>query len=180
MRKIVFILSSALMLFGMAIPAASAAVSHPRAAAPSASHALLHETATPAVSCPTSYIFFENYFGGLFWSDPSSPFTIDVKKNVSPTHYCVQGSPGDFQFVQNGTERCLYLQTSSRHIIEGNCSSAFADWNVITVPSGTYAGDTELQSAENRACVWQDGLGDPATYNPCNAGNSGDIFNLFS
>lgn len=155
MRKIVLAICSVGAFLAMAIPAAGASA------------------ASPEVTCSTVYTLL-NINQGWGWSSGTSPHTLFEHNSGTQTGFCRQGSNPDFHFVQKGTSRCLYLQTSGREIVEGNCANAQADWHQINLRSVMGLEEVELQSEVNLACIYEQGVNSRLTYNPCSASNAND------
>ena len=161
----------------MAIAATAAAALSGLAAAPAGA-----ATAGTPVTCNVTANFV-NYFGGYFEQPPASPYTVDITKTGPDLQVCFSNGTifggGTEQIIQNGTERCLTLDTSNRTVEMGDCHSPYSTWDQITITTtgSKYFGDVTLENSDNKACIWQGtGIGAPATYNPCNAGQSGDIW----
>lgn len=173
MKRVILIVSAVVASLGIALPAANAAADHHRAMAPTLGSSI---PAVPSVTCGAGFII-ENVGNQAYsWNSPSSPYLLYFRNNVGATSYCLEGSGHDIQFFQNGTSRCLYVDTSNRTVIEGSCSSANAQWDIINITSGPYSGYTLLQNNDNKDCLYENGIGFSATYNPCNSGNASDVF----
>lgn len=174
LRKALFILVAAIATIGMAITAASATASTHRVTALTLRSFI---KARPSVTCNPKYTIVNVGNKAYSWNDTSSPYTLYFRlSGGTETDYCIQGSPSDAEFVQYGTSRCLYVETSNRTVIEGNCNSEYAKWHVFEITSGKYNGNTQLQSNYNKACLYEDGAGFSATYNPCDSSNANDVF----
>jgi hypothetical protein len=157
MRKIVFAVCSVVTFLGMVISATSAGA------------------ASSAVTCSGSNEYYLiNINAGWGWSSGSSPYTVYEHDTGSETAFCRTGSNPDYHFVQYGTSRCLYIKTSNRTIIEGNCADAQADWHQINLRSVVGLEEVELQSEVNLACIYERGVNSTFTYNPCNSSNDND------
>ena len=155
MKKIVLAMCSAAAFVAMMIPAAGPAA------------------ASAAVTCSTQYTLL-NINSGWGWSSGTSPHAVYEHTSGTQTAFCRQGSNPNFQFVQVGTSRCLYLQTSGREIVEGNCADLQAKWHQINLRSVVGLEEVELQSQYNAACIYEQGVNAKFTYNPCSSSNGND------
>jgi hypothetical protein len=155
MRKIVLAICSVAAFLAMMVPAAGASA------------------ASAAVTCSTQYTLL-NINAGWGWSSGTSPHTLYEHTSGTQTGFCRQGSNPDFQFVQYGTSRCLYLQTSGREIVEGNCADLQAKWHQINLRSVVGLEEVELESEYNSACIYEQGVNAKFTYNPCSSTNGND------
>jgi hypothetical protein len=131
---------------------------------------------TPGVTCSVEYTFQNSYGGGngqYFWNATSSPYTL-YAKSATPTGYCRQPvSGGGNHLIQYGTSRCLTVDTSTRTVTGGNCNSSAAAINLIAVGTDT----AEVQFLDvTKACIYQNGRNSPVTYNPCQPGQTGDVW----
>jgi hypothetical protein len=104
-----------------------------------------------------------------------SPYTLRIAGS-GETEYCKPGSSGSYNFEQNGTSRCLNVDTSNATITEGNCSLVRARWD--TIADGTFMGENvwEIKNDYIGKCIYYNGLGDNATYNTCSSSNGDDAF----
>jgi hypothetical protein len=140
--------------------------------------------ASPAVTCINRVLFqnsVNNGTGGFFHNNSTSPFTLQILAAVDrqATEYCLEPQSGtghDRQIEQLGTSRCLQLDTSNRTITEGNCAGAAAQWQFIGVAGPNNETAVEIQSLDNLACIYQNRLNGPATFNPCNRNTTGDVW----
>jgi hypothetical protein len=136
--------------------------------------------ATPDTECTAPSLFFENVEGAWLSATATSPdpSTIIATKSAKVTEFCVL--PGEqantVRFEQAGTSRCVTLDTSHRTLYTGDCVGDEADWYPLN--SKYYPGDGLLENGYNMACIYQNGLGDPVTYNPCDGepGVTGDVW----
>jgi hypothetical protein len=161
MRKLVPVLLSVIAFLGMTIPAANAAVSR---------HSTVSNAAGPSVTCSGTYYFQDANDGGFSYNNPNSgPVSNELFFGDYPTvtQYCREGSAGDYQFFQYGTDRCLFANTQYQVITESAkyCSSnnPYGDFNLIA--DGAYV---LLQIDGNSACVYSTGYDLAASWMGCN------------
>jgi hypothetical protein len=126
----------------------------------------------------SNYFYLQSnaFSGAKSWNATSSPYTLYFDTGKSPTYYCQEGSVGDLQFYQDGTSRCLDLDTASRYVAEGSCSASDAKWNLISLSGNAF----ELQNDSNKACLYDNKSNATTTYDPCNASSKYDSFTAFT
>jgi hypothetical protein len=167
LNRSILVATSVLLFLGIAIPGADAAAS---------SISPLRHAWAPQVTCKNWHVFISQYNGGWGWADGSSPHTFYIRNKGNETRFCDRGPDDSVEFVQYGTDRCLYLEDSPRQVIEGDCASVRAKWNVIEISTGPYKYDDLVQSRHNRQCIWENGINKPVTYKACDGSNPRDLF----
>jgi hypothetical protein len=196
MKKIVLALFSIIAVLGMTAPATSAAVNRHQnvivSVARSSPHDATIRSTASTTSCyyylgyvENSWAFLHNDVGGFFKNDFDSPHTLHVDSNTTSnlTTYCQDPSEYNsslyWEFVQYGygpdSDRCLSVDTSNRTIVEGSCASKNAAWQVNTATFDGYVFDL-FENEATLACIYQNGLGNPATYNPCQTDQTSDLW----
>lgn len=167
---------------GAALMALAAAISFMVLTGSSAANA--DPTCTGSAWYPEPVAFQNSYGnnGAHFWNSGTSPHVLYAKAyGTAYSLYCLNssGTSTTRKLEQQGTTRCLVVNQSARKIQEGSCSSAEADLHYIgvaTTLNGNPAEAIEIQSSYNEACIYQNGNGDPVTFNPCNPNTTGDVW----
>lgn len=196
MRKFLFVIFVTLSSVGILVPGAASAASvtpnlsppaMPKNINPANADILTPSTnitfspsangSEPLVTCDNWKVLITVYNDDWSWNNSASPYTMYLRDdNKTETRYCESGTGDDIKFYQYGTSRCLYVQASPRHVIEGDCASGQALWNIIEIESGPYYGYSLVQSSYNLACIWWNGSNSPVTYDPCDATNPKNMF----
>jgi hypothetical protein len=156
-KRLFGIIAAAIASLALAIPAANAAPAQ-------------------ADACSGGNYFLLNV-GELHYgvNGTSSPYALKIASS-GETEYCKPGSSGSWNFEQNGTSRCLNVDTTNATITEGNCALVRATWD--TIADGTFMGDNvwEIKNDYIGDCIYYNGLGDDATYKACSSSNQADEF----